>query len=58
MKVADLVEYKGEIVRVMNIKDDRITLAKFGEIRKDDDTIKLIESVTLPIRNLAETAKR
>lgn len=48
MKVADLVEYKGEIVRVMNIKDDRITLAKFGEIRKDDDTIKLIESVTLP----------
>lgn len=48
MKVADLVEYKGEIVRVMNIKDDRITLAKFGEIRKDDDTIKLVESVILP----------
>ena len=23
-KVGDIVEYKGEIVRVMNIKDDRI----------------------------------
>lgn len=48
LKVGDLVEYRGETVRIMCVKDGHIRLAKFGEIREDDSTIKLIESVKLP----------
>lgn len=48
LKAGDLVEYRGETVRIMRVKDGHIRLAKFGEIREDDSTIKLVESVKLP----------
>ena len=48
LKAGDLVEYRGETARIMRVKDGHIRLAKFGEIREDDSTIKLVESVKLP----------
>lgn len=48
IKVGDIVEYKGEIVRILRIIDGEFTLSGIGTVRCDHSDIKLITSVKPP----------
>ncbi len=47
-KVGDIVEYKGEIVRLMSIYSRSLVLSRIGRVFDDVSQLKLIESVKLP----------
>ena len=47
-KVGDIVEYKGEIVRLMSVYSRSLVLSRIGRVFDDVSQLKLIESVKLP----------
>lgn len=48
IKVGDIVEYKGEIVRLMAVYSRSLGLSRIGRVFDDMSKLKLIESVDLP----------
>lgn len=48
IKVGDIVEYKGEIMRLMSIYPYKLRMSHIGMIFGDISELRLIESVELP----------
>ena len=48
IKVGDIVEYKGEIVRLMAVFPSRLVLTLFGLVADRPSSLRLVESVLLP----------
>lgn len=51
IKVGDIVEYKGEIVRLMAIFPSRLLLTTFGLVSDNPSSLRLVESAPSPELN-------
>ena len=48
IKVGDIVEYKGEIVRLMAVFPSRLVLTLFGLVADNPSSLRLVESAPSP----------